>query len=166
MTETVEATIVGEKLPLEQYVGKRVKMTYKNESGDTVEAVATVEVVNDLAVLIRPRGKTTSLMVFEPDQNVLDYGLDDSKPVALKQRELKDTTLNTVRTHLADRHGIPLSQVNEMDEEAAAELHLKLGHGDLSHTHPFISDAEDEADGEEPDEDNLDDDDDNESDDE
>lgn len=159
MTETVETTTTTDRLPLEQYVGKRVKMTYKDEAGETREVVATVEVVNDLAVLIKPRGKATSLMVFSPDQNVLDYGLDDSKPVALKQKELKDTTLNTVRTHLADRHGISLSEVNELDDEAAAELHLKLGHGDLSHTHPFISDAEEDADGEEPDEDDLDDDD-------
>lgn len=148
---TVETT-TEPRLPLEQYQGKRVKMTYtKPGSTDKIEVVGTVDVANEVAVLLKVRGKTNGL-VLTPDQ-IADYGLDDTKPVELKQKELKDTTLNTVRGHLADRHGLTLEEVNGLDEEAAAELHLTLDHGRLSHTHPFISEAEAEADGEEPDDD-------------
>jgi hypothetical protein len=129
-------------------------MTYTKAGGEQVEVVGTVDIANEVAVLLKLRGKTNGL-VLTPDQ-IVDYGLDDSKPVELKQKELKDTTLNTVRAHLADRHGLTLEEVNGLDEEAAAELHLTLDHGKLSHTHPFISEAEAEADGEEPDEDEVD----------
>lgn len=147
-------TTTEPKLPLTQYEGKKVKMTYTKAGGEQVEVVATVDIANEVAVLLKLRGKTNGL-VLTPDQ-IVDYGLDDSKPVELKQKELKDTTLNTVRAHLADRHGLMLEEVNDFDEEAAAELHLTLDHGKLSHTHPFISEAEADADGEEPDEDEVD----------
>lgn len=165
MTQTVEET-TDQRLPLEQYVGKKVKLTYKDEGVDEpIEVIGTIEVANEKAVMIRPRGKTTGKIIFQPEEKILDYELDNSKPPELKQKELRDPTLSTVRGHLVDRHAVPLVDINKMDEEAAAELHLTLDHGPLSHTHPFIAAAEAEADGEESDEDDDSDDEDDEDDD-
>ena len=147
-TEALEST-AEQKLPLDTYVGKKVKVTYQQKGKARVEdAVGVLEESNPVVSMFRPRGKVSAI-ILRPSE-ILDYGLDDSKPVELKQKSLKNPTLNTVRAHLADRHAFPLDVVNEMDEESAFQEHLEIDHAGLSHTHPYITDAESEVDGTEP----------------
>lgn len=150
-----------EAIPLPEFSGKKVKIRYfprglaegerTDEKIQTLEG--TCEAANVIAVVIRPRGKTLGELIETND--IVEIGLDDSKPKPLAQKSLKNPSFDTVRAHLADRHGWTLKDVNELGEEEAMRAHRDLDHAELSHTHPYIEDAESEADGEEPDDEEL-----------
>lgn len=148
-----------ERLPLEMYQGKRIILSYKHAITKAVveRAEGTADTASALALLFKPKGRAQAELVLPED--ILSIELDDSKTADLKQKTLKDVTLSTVRSHLADRHGWALADVNELDEEAAMRAHRDLDHSPLAHKHAEAEAAEAEADGEEPDEDDLDEDD-------
>ena len=149
-TETVEAP----EVPLSEYQDKKVKVVFRRPADTTdTEMVGKVEVANDIALLVRQRGHTMGDLI--EAEWISSIGLDDTKPRELKQKTLKDPNFDTVRAHLADRHAWLLEDVNNLGEEEAFKVHRELDHSKLSHTHEFILDAEDAADGEEPDDDDL-----------
>lgn len=57
------------------------------------------------------------------------------KPPAVKTKAVALINTATIRQHLADRHGIWVEVVNEMDETQAVDSHAKLSHKSLSHYH-------------------------------
>lgn len=136
---------------LEQYNGKRVLVTTKN--GDEANEIeGTVESGNPLGLLIKPKGKT-NLVLLEIDQ-VIEIKVV-TPPVAqkaLKAKKLRKVELGQARTHLLERHGYSLKDINAMTEEAAFEFHASLDHVslDLGHVHadaePVVEAIADEED--------------------
>lgn len=119
----------------EEYVGKKVLVTVKAEDGSAVEVEGTVEKANDFALVIKPKGKTR-LDIIENDAIIeIKYIAETGTP--LKAKLLKPVELGQARTHLLERHGYTLADINKMDEQGAFDFHKALDHValDLGHTH-------------------------------
>lgn len=121
---------------LSQYNDKKVIVTHKAKDGaDGVETEGTVQTGNELGLLIKPKGKTGLALINKDD--IDDIKLVPSSAKALTRKTLKPVELGQARTHLAERHGYTLSQVNKMSEEEAFETHAGIDHeaADLGHVH-------------------------------
>lgn len=119
----------------EQYVGKKVLVTVKGENGDAVEVEGTVDVGNDLGLVIKPKGKTRLDIIEQDDIIEIKYVADAPKPLAAKT--LKVVEFGQARNHLLERHGYTLTDINKMDEQAAFDFHASLDHValNLGHVH-------------------------------
>jgi hypothetical protein len=51
------------------------------------------------------------------------------------QKKLKVVNEVTIKRHLADYHGVPLSELNGMSEAEAMRRHEDIDHADLGHDH-------------------------------
>jgi hypothetical protein len=124
-----------------EYVGKKVILTRKLEDGSADEVEGTVEVANAGGILIKPKGKVQ--MVLIEGENVEQVVLAPDSAKKLKAKKLKPITLGQARSHLLERHGGTLTEVNSMTEEEAFSFHESLDHdaADLGHVHVAESTA-------------------------
>lgn len=133
---------------LEEFDGKQVILTLKQEDGSASEQEGKIEAASEAGVAFKEKGKRDVDLIM-PDQ-IEEISLAPSKPKKLVQKKLKPVMLGTVRQHLVDRHGYDLSVVNEMDDEKALKEHEDIDHKDLGHKHE--ADDEDESEEESADE--------------
>lgn len=132
---------------LQEYVNKRVTLIW-NKAGETEasELEGSIEAVGPDTLLLKPKGRTKlefiPLAEIEPDSLHLVEETGDRK---LKAKKIKPVELGNARSHLLERHGITLSQANEMIEEQAFSYHADLDHValDLGHVHKSKDDEED-----------------------
>lgn len=125
-----------EATELSQYEGKKVVLVQNQGEGkDAIELEGTAEKANALGVLLKPKGKV-KLELIELD-TIEDIRLAPDTSANLKAKKLKVVKLGQARSHLLERHGYTLAQVNELTEDAAYELHAGLNHVelDLGHVH-------------------------------
>lgn len=138
----------AETVDYSNYVGKRVTLV-RNVEGDNgpeaVELTGTIENANPLGIVFKPKGKT-SLELFEigeiePGSVRLAEG--ESGPAQLKARTLKPVKPGQARSHLLERHGGTLTEVNGMSENEAYSFHEGIDHvaADLGHVHSDGSDS-------------------------
>lgn len=123
------------ELDLSQYEGKKIVVVKKSENGDAAEIEGTAQLANQLGILIKPKGKTNLEMIETADIEEVRYVVE--KPKALARKTLKPVEFGQARNHLLERHGLTLTQVNEMDEKAAFDVHNEVDHegSDLGHVH-------------------------------
>lgn len=113
------------------------------EGNATVEIEGTVQAVNEMGVLIKPKGKVTfDLITTDEIEDVFEKAAEDKKVTVSK---LKPVAREKVKRHLADRHGIAVDWLNSVSDEEAEAYHdgidheaAKLGH---RHVEPSESDA-------------------------
>lgn len=125
---------------LEQYEGKRVSLVRRDPENpeQNVEVEGRVESAMPGAIAFKPKGKST-LDLIEADQ-IENITLVEENTAAVTQSVLQPVKLGSVRRHLADRHGVTVSEANGLTEEQATERHNALHEGDkdskqISHRH-------------------------------
>lgn len=129
---------MGTTEDLTEYTGKRVIVTRNvDATADAPEHAEEIEgtavTANELGILLKPRGKT-ALELIEAG-TIEQVVLAPEKPSEIKARALQPVADGQVRQHLADRHGLDLSQVNALTEEDAAEYHKSLVHDKTASAH-------------------------------
>lgn len=136
-------------MDLNDYSGKKVKLVRNldkpNAKGETAEELeGTVEAVAGDALMFRPKGKTSATIINASEIESIDYAETGVKK--LSRRILKAVKHGQARAHLLERHGFTVTQVNEMTEKQALDIHDGIDHegNDLGHTHK--SKDEDESD--------------------
>lgn len=122
---------------IEQFKDQRVKIVRNvdGEDGQRVaeELIATVTAASTDVILVRPKGRTSQLLIDVP--TLESISLDDDAIKDVRQRTLRPVKLGDARQHLADRHGWTLFRVNRLTEETAFAEHEAANHDELSHCH-------------------------------
>lgn len=121
-----------------EYQGKKVIVTVKLKEANAEGALAVeieglAEAANAQAILLKPKGKTTPQLIEAADIEEVKYAPE--KPKKLSRKLLKPVTYGEARQHLYERHGIPASQLENLDEEAALKAHSEIDHEPLGHYH-------------------------------
>ncbi len=141
-----------EAAELESFINKKVILHTINDDDSTTEREGKVEAASEGGIAFKEKGKS-SLDLYEVKQ-IEEIAAAPETPKKIRQKRLDPVETGRVRQHLVDRHGMPVSRANSMDEKAATELHDKIDHADLGHKHAVaekstqetaIADAEDNA---------------------
>lgn len=115
--------------------GKMVELDVSRDGGDEVETLpGRVIDANDLGVIFKRRSQRGQDL-FDLDQV---RGVRETVTARLRmvsQKSLRPATVATVKRHLADYHGFPISTLNTMSEEEALRRHEEIDHEDLGHNH-------------------------------
>lgn len=124
----------------DKFVGKKVVLVRNletpNDKGElAVEIEGTLEAVNRLGAMLKPKGQVKADII-DADQ-IEEIRLAPEKERNLKAKVLKIIEFGNAKSHLLERHGLTLSEVNELSEEDAFEFHEGLDHveKDLGHVH-------------------------------
>lgn len=147
MTATIEnEAYTGSQLS--GYDGKRVVVTHnlpeKNDKGEgAVEIEGTVQVGNEIGLLIKPKGQVNFKLVPLGEIEPGSIKLVQDKSTTIKASKLKPVKIGQARRHLLERHGFTLTKVNGLTEEDAAKLHDSIDHveSDLGHVHMTEAEA-------------------------
>lgn len=141
---------------LKEYEDKKVvlvrNLAKPNDKGDTAEELeGTLVAVAGDAVMFKQKGKATAGLIDIGDIERVDHADTGSKK--LVRKTLKVVKFGQARNHLLERHGYTVTQVNEITEKEAYDLHASIDHEaqDLGHVHKDKADdeASDEPDTEE-----------------
>jgi len=127
---------------LEEFSDKSVILHLKTDEG-IEELEGKVEAASVEGMAFKEKGKR-DLRLVEADE-IEEIALAPETPKKITQKKLKEPTLTGVRQHLVDRHGMPRSEANSMNDEKAWDLHDQIDHKDLGHRH--VAD-DDEGEGE------------------
>ena len=126
--------------PYGEFVGKKIVLTRNldqpNDKGELAEEIeGTLEAANDQGILFKPKGKVKPDIIVTKDIEDIRYAPEKAKN--LKAKTLKPITYGQARSHLLERHGMTLSEVNAMTEEQAFKYHQELDHvaAGLGHVH-------------------------------
>lgn len=123
---------------LAQYFNKFVLVnvnTGKDETGaDTYETrEGKVVTAGRAGIALRSRGNT--IIIEAKDIIDIEETKRNRKPRIVRRVIRPFSRTDFIRQHLADRHGIPVSLLKEIDEETAHDMHEKTDHSDLGHYH-------------------------------
>jgi hypothetical protein len=117
-----------------------------NDKGETAEELeGTLVAVAGDAVMFKQKGKATAGLIEIGDIEKVEHADTGNKKLARKT--LKTVKFGQARNHLLERHGFTLTQVNELTEKQAFDLHEATDHEaeDLGHVHKDKADDEAEA---------------------
>lgn len=133
--------------PHDQYVGKKIILTVNlkeaNEKGELAEEIeGTLEAANAMGLMVKPKGQVKARIIELSDIEG-ELRLAPTKEKALTARKIKPVQLGQAKSHLLERHGFRLQDVNAMSEEEAYNGHAKIDHvaDNLGHVHVDKSDA-------------------------
>ena len=119
---------------LPQYDGKKIVLVVDaGEGEDAAEYTGKAEVASTAGIGFKESGKRDVVLV-EPAQ-ILEISLAPEKAKKITQKKSRPVKSGNVRQHLADRHGLPLDQLNGRSEADAVEYHDGLDHSNLGHIH-------------------------------
>lgn len=128
---------------LVDYAGKQVVMHLIQEDGSLREVEGKIEDASEVGLAFKEKGKRDISLVLPNEVEEIEAA--PIKPKKVVQKKLKPVQAANVRQHLADRHGLLISELNEMTDEDAETYHNSIDHGDLGHRHEVPSDKNDEA---------------------
>lgn len=125
-----------------QFAEKKVVLTYVNAEGVETSTEGKAEAANALGILLKPKGKTNLELVELASIVGVEHAPEPTKE--LKAKTLKVVDHGAAKTHLLERHGYTLSEVNGLDEATALEVHTQIDHPaeDLGHVHGPKASAE------------------------
>lgn len=144
---TIERADYGTLVSKKVTIVKNLKEA--NDKGETSEEIeGTVQAVNAMGILIKPKGKVNFDLVETGD--IEEVFLTPEGDKKFTRSKLKDVEDGKMRRHLLDRHGVTLKWANEATEEEAVAYHNTLDHEklDLGHVHGKVEKAETPAEGE------------------
>ena len=118
---------------LKEHDGKKVVIHVIQPDDSLKELEGKIEAVGPQGFAFKEKGKG-SADLYELSQ-IDSIQLVNEGPKKIRQKKLKPVEEGQVRAHLVDRHGMPVSKANSMDEKAATELHNRIDHKDLGHRH-------------------------------
>lgn len=114
-----------------ELVGKDVIISLADEDGGDVEGRCIA--ANEKAVVVKAGSKSRLIERYE----ILDLEVvDKTKPKRIQTRWIAEATLESVRQHLADRHGMPVDLIPASKQDAL-DLHSRVNHEktSLGHRH-------------------------------
>lgn len=129
------------EIDFSQYTGKKVVVTRNLEDGTAGEIEGTVQIGSAIGLLLKPKGKSgAELIEAESIEQVVEQA---EAPKKLTRKVLKPIPYGQARTHLLERHGATLTDINGVSEEEALAIHAEIDHeaDDLGHTHKAPEDA-------------------------
>lgn len=116
---------------------RKVIITHDVPDGDTMTSVETegtlMAVAPEIGIMVRPKGRQQGELITADRVTNIEYA--ETAIRDLKQKTLKVEGLETVRQHLADRHGYKLSDINPMSPADALAFHGGIDHSELGHGH-------------------------------
>lgn len=122
------------------FVTKKVilirNLSEPNEKGESaVELEGTLEAANASGVMFKPKGQVKPDIINASE--IEDIRLAPEKAKKITAKVLKPIQLGQARSHLLERHGLTLSEVNGLSEEDAFKYHEGIDHkeADLGHVH-------------------------------
>lgn len=121
---------------LSSYEGKKVVAVVDlGDDQDAIEVEGTAERANELGLLIKPKGKV-KLDLYEHSQ-IIEINLAPDNSSKMRRKTLKPVALGQARSHLLERHGLSLTEVNGLSEDEAFTYHESIDHveQDLGHKH-------------------------------
>ena len=117
-----------------QKVIVQVNLDKPNDKGETlVEVEGKAEAANELGILLKPKGRTQVELIEASKIESVEFAPEPEKKIAAKTIAVID--YGKARQHLADRHGLTLEEVNQLNEEQALDYHNQTEHGTLGHVH-------------------------------
>lgn len=122
----------------EKYQGQKVivqvKLDTPNEKGETlIELEGKAEAANALGILIKPKGRTQVELIEARKIESVEFAPEVAKKISAKTVKVVD--FGNARQHCADRHGVQLTEINNMTEQDVYEWHAALDHDGLGHVH-------------------------------
>ena len=124
----------------DKFVGKRIVLVRNlktpNDKGElAVEIEGSLEAANELGVMLKPKGQVKADIIDAAE--IEEIRLAPEKAKSLKAKPLKIIELGQAKSHLLERHGLTLKEVNGLTEEEAFEYHETINHveSDLGHIH-------------------------------
>ena len=131
---------MAEQKDFSEFVDKKVILVQNlkepNEKGEgAVEIEGTVVAANAIGILLKPKGQVKPVIIEVGDVEQIGYAPEKIK--AIKAKMLKPITYGQAKSHLLERHGMTLTDVNKLSEEEALKYHNGLDHKvlDLGHVH-------------------------------
>jgi len=119
-----------------KYFNQVCRIWTKRERGDSedYEPDLTGRVINfsPQSLVVKVRGNSRSLDWSSVERIELAYV---GRQRSILIRYFADGETTSIRQHLADRHGLSISVLNRITEDAAREVHDGIDHGDLGHRH-------------------------------
>ncbi|QSL99716.1 hypothetical protein SEA_AMORE2_77 [Gordonia phage Amore2] len=123
-------TAPATELELTDYDGKKVELLIQ---GAEEYVTGTVASGAEKMIAFKEKGKSNLSLIKAED--IADIRVAQEAEAEMKARRLNLVNLDTVKRHLADRHGYSLADINAMTPEAALSFHDSLDHEPLSHFH-------------------------------
>lgn len=117
------------------YKGKMVELTYRvTGSEEPVTVMGRITAGNHLGLMFKPKSQRTEDLINAED--ILDVEEVVSPRLRLvTQKKLRTPSEANVKRHLADYHGMSLTELNGMSEAEAMRRHGEINHADLGHEH-------------------------------
>lgn len=124
----IVTTVLADDLAI--YEGKDVVVAAKVE-GESIDIAGRCLKANPGAMVVKAKSKTHLL----ERREILDVEVvDNTKPKKLMVRWISKATTDSVRQHLADRHGYQMADIPD-DAGEAIKLHSVIDHDRLGHRH-------------------------------
>lgn len=122
-----------------EYKDGRVIVVVKGDDDTASEIEGTVIAANAGGIVLKEKGKTKQHLLDNDEIVEVRRAEETAKPLSAKT--LKLVTYGQARSHLLERHGLTLKQVNELTEQGALDFHNGLDHNglDLGHVHEDTS---------------------------
>lgn len=120
----------------DQKVIVQINLDKPNDKGETlVEVEGTALAANEMGILLKPKGKTQAELVEAAKIEGVVFAPQKEKEI--KAKTLQPIKYGQARSHLLERHGATLTDVNGLTEEQALDYHTELNHAetDLGHVH-------------------------------
>lgn len=113
---------------------KIVVINVENKDGTFSTVEGRVLAANEAGIALRNRSNTRIVDLKDIIGEIEEVGRPRRKKVLRRYvREIGPD--DSVKQHLADRHGILVSVLNAVDEDTTRELHDGIIHDDLGHRH-------------------------------
>lgn len=123
-------TVTPDSVRLSELADKHVTVTYR-EDGENKTITGLVTKANIRGILVRPKGRPFVLIDAE---DIASLEVIAAPAPKIKMRSMEQVSAETVRQHLADRHGMLLPSIPD-DAEQALALHEGIDHSQLGHIH-------------------------------
>jgi hypothetical protein len=118
---------------LKELDGKKAVIHVIQADDSLKQIEGKIEAVGPQGIAFKIKGQG-SVDLFEIEK-IEEVQAVNEGPKKIKAKKLAPIEAGKVRAHLVDRHGMPVSKANSMDEKAAEELHNRIDHSDLGHFH-------------------------------
>lgn len=117
-----------------KYFGQvcRIWLSTDREDDFEPDIVGKVTNMSEQSLIIKVRGNSRTVDWSSVSRMELAYV---GRQRSILVRYFADGETTSIRQHLADRHGKPVSVLNHITEDSARDVHDNIDHTDLGHRH-------------------------------
>lgn len=123
-----------QKIDFASFKGRMVDLTRTGEDGVTQVVQGRIIEGNAFGIIFKARSQRTQDLI-ESDMILDVRDASSAKLQLISQKALRPVVPTSVRRHLADYHGVPVSKLDGMSNDVAMKFHDEIDHDDLGHNH-------------------------------